>query len=483
MNRSIIFFLGILLILFGCQTDKTDHNFRKGKVTISGKINNVDSRVVSIEFEDIIRGQAHYSQIIDTINGIFQFVFDIYHSQDIRFSYQNKHLQLFVEPFDSLFITFDKNEFNANNRMIENVSFSGTNERINKEIADFNLFSSIPEFDPDCNGKSVKLYLNDLEQQISIEFNELELFIKKKNPSSKFIQWANKNIIYSNANYLIDYTTHLKMNKLPQNDSLFHSGLFPVNDESSLISSMFGVHLSHYVFNIHFYNDIFISENNKNKNYLQAYKRSIENVIKNEPKGLIRDLMIYQLLSSLFDQSVDDFKTLWQQDNKYINNQLLISVLNDRLLQALNESSYGITYLENLLEGDSQFTGDIFNQLLEQSKNKVCFINIWATWCGPCRTAIPYLAVVHEKFKNDIEFISICNGADRDTWRLVINENNIPGQHYYLDKEQTIIFRSKLNFSGYPTYMIIKDGKIINKNSPSPISLEINEELLRIIAM
>ena len=247
---------------------------------------------------------------------------------------------------------------------------------------------------------------------------------------------------------------------------------------------MFGVHLMHYVFDIYLENDHFITESIENKNYLEAYNKSIGNVIKNEPKGLIRDLMVYKLLSFFYDQSFNDFATLWQEDNKYIHNQLLISKLNDRLFQALSESNYGITYLENISEEDNQFIGDIFNQLLEQSKNKVCYINIWATWCGPCRAALPHLVELHDKFKkDDIEFITICNGADRNTWRLLINENNVPGQHYYLDKEQTDIFRSKLNFPGYPTYMIIKNGKIINKNAPSPSSGKIEEELLRINAL
>lgn len=483
MNRSIFIIFGLIPILSGYKTDKPDDNLRKGTVIIAGKIDNVGSKVVSIAFEDIIRGQAHYAQIIDSINGTFHFVFDVYHSQDIRFSYEKKFLQLFIEPFDSLFLTFDKNDFNVKNRMIENVSFSGNNERINHEIADFNLFSSIPDFDPLCKGKSVKQYLNELDQQISNEFKELELFIMEKNPSSKFIQWAGENIIYNNANYLIDYKVYLQTNSHPYNDSLFQTGLFPVNDETSLISSMFGLHLMHYVRDIYFENDHFITECIENKKYLEAYKKSIENIIKNEPEGLIRDLMIYKLLSFLYDQSINDFTTLWQEDDIYIHNQLLISKLNDRLLQGLSENNYGITFSEILSEEESQFIGDIFNKLLEQSENKVCYVNIWATWCGPCRTALPHLIELHEKFSKDIEFISICNGADRQTWRLLINENKIPGQHYYLDKEQTDLFRAKMKFQGYPTYMIIKNGTIINKNAPSPTTGKIEDELLKINAL
>ena len=463
---------------------KTTYNLQNGIVIISGKIDNADSKVVTIAFEDIIQGQAHYSQIIDSIDGSFQFVIDVFHPQDIRFSYQNKFLQLFVEPYDSLFLTFNKNDFNIDNFMIENVDFSGNNQRINQEIAKFNLFSTVPDFNPFCKNKSVELYLTELDQQIIKEFNELELFVIEKKPSSKFIQWARKNIIYHNANYLIDYKIYLETNNLPQTDSLFQTDLFPVNDQEGLISSMFGLHLMHYVQNIYLVNDHFITEYIKNKKYLEAYRESIENIIKSEPEGLTRDLMIYMVLTSLYDHSFNDFALLWEEGNKYIHNQLLISKLNEQLIQILSERDYGITYLKNVSEEYNQFIGDVFNHLLEQSKEKVCYINIWATWCSPCRAELPYLLELQDKFKkNDIELISICNGADKNAWRLLINENNIPGQHYYLDEEQTNLFRSKLNFPGYPTYMIIKDGKIINKNAPSPRTINIEDELIRINAL
>lgn len=34
----------------------------------------------------------------------------------------------------------------------------------------------------------------------------------------------------------------------------------------------------------------------------------------------------------------------------------------------------------------------------ELSNDKVVLLNIWATWCGPCRVEIPELQVLHEKF-------------------------------------------------------------------------------------
>ena len=45
---------------------------------------------------------------------------------------------------------------------------------------------------------------------------------------------------------------------------------------------------------------------------------------------------------------------------------------------------------------------------LEDLRGKYVYIDVWATWCGPCRGEIPYLQKVEEKYKGkNIEFVSI----------------------------------------------------------------------------
>lgn len=38
---------------------------------------------------------------------------------------------------------------------------------------------------------------------------------------------------------------------------------------------------------------------------------------------------------------------------------------------------------------------------------KVLVVEFWATWCGPCRTSIPHLTELQEKYKNDVVFIGV----------------------------------------------------------------------------
>lgn len=51
-------------------------------------------------------------------------------------------------------------------------------------------------------------------------------------------------------------------------------------------------------------------------------------------------------------------------------------------------------------------------------KGKFSYIDVWATWCGPCCAEIPHLERLVEKYKDNdnVQFISISVDADRKAW-------------------------------------------------------------------
>jgi len=50
----------------------------------------------------------------------------------------------------------------------------------------------------------------------------------------------------------------------------------------------------------------------------------------------------------------------------------------------------------------------------EKYKGKVVFINLWATWCGPCKAEMPAIQSLSEKLKNEpVEFVML--SVDKET--------------------------------------------------------------------
>ena len=98
-----------------------------------------------------------------------------------------------------------------------------------------------------------------------------------------------------------------------------------------------------------------------------------------------------------------------------------------------------------------------------QYKGKVVFINLWATWCGPCKAEMPGIQSLSEKLKGrSIEFVMLSVDKEaalpRVTKYLEKNEFTFPVfmPHGYLPEEMQVT-------SIPTTFVISKDGKILMK--------------------
>ncbi|MBP5375658.1 MAG: redoxin family protein, partial [Bacteroidaceae bacterium] len=125
---------------------------------------------------------------------------------------------------------------------------------------------------------------------------------------------------------------------------------------------------------------------------------------------------------------------------------------------------------------------NILQTILDKYKGKAVVIDIWATWCGPCRAGHQAMKPMKEEMKGkNIQFVYITSPTSPlNTWQEMIKE--IDGDHYYLTKEQYSYILNKYESEGIPTYAIYdKNGNQTNKTigfpGLEPIKTEIEKAM------
>ncbi|MDE0534828.1 TlpA family protein disulfide reductase [Tenacibaculum sp. L6] len=107
---------------------------------------------------------------------------------------------------------------------------------------------------------------------------------------------------------------------------------------------------------------------------------------------------------------------------------------------------------------------------LDDLKGKYVYIDLWATWCQPCKNEIPFLKQVEAKYHNkNIEFVSISVDRQKDyeTWKQMIVDKELTGVQLYAKEDKS--FMDAYRVSGIPRFILLDpQGNIVDANAPRP---------------
>lgn len=111
---------------------------------------------------------------------------------------------------------------------------------------------------------------------------------------------------------------------------------------------------------------------------------------------------------------------------------------------------------------------------------KIVYIDLWATWCGPCCREIPFLEKVVEQYKDNdnVKFISISCDQDKEAWLKKLAKDNPTWPQYIFDEKSGNEFMKAMHANGIPRFFLIgRDGKFILVNATRPSNPKMIEEL------
>ena len=200
--------------------------------------------------------------------------------------------------------------------------------------------------------------------------------------------------------------------------------------------------------------------------YVLRYLEVMRPVITDElVKHSLLDDLLDRVISQGNPKNVDRF---WNPIKEYAANDTALLNKYTPKIEALKKTRAGKMAPEQTF---SDVNGKPFK--LSDFRGKVLYIDVWATWCVPCKKEIPYFAKVAEHYKDNpnIQLISISTDRERDheKWRKMIKNEKFAWPQFVMKDVEDKKFVSDFNIQFIPRFIIINaDGTIQNPDAPRP---------------
>ena len=191
----------------------------------------------------------------------------------------------------------------------------------------------------------------------------------------------------------------------------------------------------------------------------------VKNKIKDIKSTIIKDLMVSMLFRQISLKNIN-YKT------DYL--RILEMLTADKLKETLTAKFLGLQKTKPEMSAPN-FNYENYKggkTTLKDLKGKLVYIEIWATWCGPCIKEMPALTQLIKDFKGkNIEFasISIDSKNDYEKWKKMVPEKNVGGTQLLADKGLNSDFMKAFSVGLIPRSILLnEEGEIITPGAPRP---------------
>lgn len=458
------------------------------KVVITGTVDNSSWKrnYVEIAINRFGLRQVNKKFMIDE-TGNFKGEFKVTTSTDIWFDYRTNFL-IAVHPGDSIHVILDGAKKDRPT-LLKSIKFSGTSANLNQDIAMLQQLyynSQLYTFtDKKRRKKEVEIIKSSTPDEYILHLTKLKNevfndFKKRNNPSNEAILWSkvflNTSILRKASHYprlhkeynksdewLAIETDDIYLKMLPLSDSMLICG--------SGISHL--VNLYHYDYaRPHLFKDVegkkipYTKENPTSKDIGDSL--IVNGIIKYTPDTLLRQMVLTEFfLQGLQHADISVYEKYIGIVNGYIKLPFLLQPLS-KYYRKTKKSVVNPDILSSqiLKESSNSTISGIIDSIRANHRNKVIYIDCWATWCGPCLSEFPNSKLLMGELKDkDVAFVYICLDSKEKQWKALIDRHQLKGEHYLLSTPQSDDLRKIFEIEGIPHYIIIdKTGKVLGKD-------------------
>ena len=109
---------------------------------------------------------------------------------------------------------------------------------------------------------------------------------------------------------------------------------------------------------------------------------------------------------------------------------------------------------------------EFLTNISETHTSKIILVNIWSTWCEPCKEEFPYVAGLEKKYDAkdlDVIFFSVDWDAQEKEAKTFLKNHQVIGQHYRKKEgdDQLFINTFSTEWSGAIPFTALYDQNVV----------------------
>ena len=204
-------------------------------------------------------------------------------------------------------------------------------------------------------------------------------------------------------------------------------------------------------------------ENQENASVKEKTLNVLNYVLSNIKSQAVKEYLVASFSISYIDsEGVDDAEEVKAIFNKEVTNSVMRAAFNSLYAQgssvAKGSKAHGFKYLD--INGKEVSLDDF--------KGRYVYIDIWATWCAPCREEYPHLQMLEKAFQGtNISFVSISTDQDEAKWKQTVKDEKMGGIQLHTGGDED--FLNAFRVKGIPRFILINpEGRIENANMTRP---------------
>ncbi|TAG58730.1 MAG: TlpA family protein disulfide reductase [Cytophagales bacterium] len=225
--------------------------------------------------------------------------------------------------------------------------------------------------------------------------------------------------------------------------------------------------------------DFLFLRDGTNRDYRQSYNRIKNSVLfPQREKNYLLTREINRIVGAFSRNDFLKYFKLFEQD---VKDSSMVNQMRDRYALEFDESR---NEAKSLVLMDTAKEKQSFKQILEAHKGKVLYVDFWASWCAPCRAAMPQSAKLRQDLKDkNVVFVYLSIDKVFEQWKKANEKEGLEAypNSYLITNAEVNEFIKQQKINSIPRYMIFdKQGKLAYPNAPRVESKGLAELLVKL---